>query len=99
MNGGIFLLLCVLAFFIGTRARRSKTLSPKALKNKEKFKKVLLIITLFLTALLVILFLPIIFYDIRIAIDTRFDVNFFINIGIILLSGFTFYTALRKLQK
>lgn len=99
MSGGIFLLLCVLALFIGTRARRSKVLSPKALKNKEKFKKALLIITLFLTALLVILFLPIIFHDVRIAIDTRFDAVFFINIGIVLLSIFTFYTAFRKLRK
>lgn len=99
MSSGLFLLLCVLALFIGTRARRSKVLSPKGIKIKNKFKRILLITAIVFTSLLIILFVPTVFQEFKIAIDTRFNADLFINLGIVIISIFVLYTAIKKLKE
>lgn len=99
MGQGLFILLCVIALTIGARARNSKPASPKSIKNRKKFKRVLSISALVLIALVLMLFIPAIYQEIRIAIDTRFTVEAYLSIGVIVVGIFTFVAILRILKQ
>jgi uncharacterized membrane protein len=87
MEGGIFLLLCVLALFIGSRARntRNKPMSAKAVRNLMRLK------TGLMWASLVELVL--------IARDTHFDWDTLISVGLVLFGFYTIYTIVVKLKQ
>lgn len=98
MGEGLFILLCVLALIIGTRARNSKVQNPKSLAKKKKIKKALSYVALVLIGLLLIVFTPSFFKGIRIALDTRFSIENYLGIGVILVGSFTFISILKKLK-
>lgn len=101
MEGGIFLLLCLLALFIGNNARktREQKLSEKEIKRKEKFKLIMTWSALVLIVLFLLFFIPALIYDIKIAIDTSFDKETWIGIALFLVGIFTIITIIKKLQK
>jgi len=98
MGEGLFILLCVLALIIGSRARNSKAQSQKILAKKKKFQTLLSYVSLVLIGLLLILFIPSFYTEIRIAMDTTFSLENFLGFGIILVGGLTFFTIFMKLK-
>ena len=101
MSGGIFLLLCVLAFLIGTRAQKSRagTLSAKAIRQREKFKLVLMWASFVVVVAIMLLYFPAVVEKIMIARDTRWDWDTVLSIGIFVFGIFTAYTILRAVKK
>lgn len=98
MGEGLFILLCVLALIIGTRARNSKVQSAKTIAKKKKAKKVLSYIALVLIGLLLFVFIPSFYKGIRIALDTRFSLENYLGIGVIVVGSFTFISIFMKLK-
>lgn len=99
MGEGLFILLCVVALVIGSRARNTKRLSEKSIKTREKIKRVLSITALVMIGLLLLLFIPSIIQDIRIAIDTRFTIENLLGVTVILVGLFTFISIFRLLRQ
>lgn len=99
MGQGLFILLCVLALIIGTRARNTKALSPKSIKARNTFKRILSIFALSIIGVISILLIPTTYEDIRIALDTRFTSESFLSLGVLIAGIYTFITILRKLIK
>ncbi|MBI9066713.1 MAG: hypothetical protein JEZ09_05430 [Salinivirgaceae bacterium] len=101
MSGGIFLLLCLLAFFIGTRALKSRTgqLSPKAIKQRQKIKVVLMWASFILVLIIMILYFPEFIKQIMIAFDTHFDWDVLLSLVLFGFAIFTVITIYRAIQK
>jgi len=101
MGGGLFLLLCLLALFIGARARNSKNrvLSDKEIKRKERAKRIMVIASLVLVSLFLLAFLPFVIQDIVIAIDTHFYIETYLSMALLAFGLFTIYTIIKSLKK
>lgn len=100
MEGGIFLLLCLLALFFGNNARRNRenSLSAKELARKAKFKLIMTWSALVLVTLFLLVFTPALIYDISVAIDTHFDKDTYIGIVLWVVAVFTIYTIIKQLR-
>ncbi len=98
MGKGIFILLCLLALMIGSRARKSKVVTPEALAKRKKFKKILSFIAVVFTGLFLFFFIPAFYKEIRIAIDTHFSIENLLGFAVIVVGSITFITALKTLQ-
>ena len=101
MEGGIFLLLCVLALFIGSRARntRNKPLSGKAARNLLRLKTGLIWASLVLIVAMMIMLLPSTVELVLIAGDTHFDWDTLISVGLVLFGFYTIYAIVIKLKQ
>lgn len=101
MEGGIFLLLCLLALVIGNNARktREQKLSEKEIRRKEKFKHVMTWSALVLIIAFLMFFIPALIYDIKIALDTRFDNETWLGIALLIVAIFTIITIVKRLRK
>lgn len=99
MGQGLFLLLCVLALFIGTRARNSKALSPKSIQTRKKFKRILSLLAVALNGAVLILFIPAIYREIRISIDTHFTVESYLSMAVLIVGIFTFIAIIKVLKR
>lgn len=104
MSGGIFLLLCVLAFLIGTRAQKSRAgkLSTKALRQQNRIKFILMWVSFALVLVTMILYAPALYEKITIAIDTHFDWDTILSAGLFafgLFTVFTIYQSIKKIKK
>jgi cell division septal protein FtsQ len=100
MEGGIFLLLALLALLIGSRVRntRSSSLSPKAAKNKLRIKLFLIWVSLLIIFLWVVLFIPAVIEKVKISIDTHFDWDTAISILLLAFGIYTLYVILQRLK-
>lgn len=100
MEGGIFLLLCLLALLIGSRARntRANPLSAKAERNRLRIKIFLIWTALLIITLWVVLFIPAVIEKVSIAIDTHFDWDTAISIALLAFGIYTMYVILLRLK-
>ena len=100
MQGGLFLLLCLIALMIGARARNSKyqKLSEKDRRRKEFIKKIVTWSALILVIAFSIVFVPFVIQDVRIAIDTHFELETYLSITLLLFGAFTIYTIIKSLK-
>jgi hypothetical protein len=101
MEGGLFLLLCVIALIIGSKARSSssKTLSNKELKRKERIKSIMIWSALVLISMILLAYIPFLIQEIRIAIDTHFELETYLSMVLFLLGMFTIYTIITSLKR
>jgi len=101
MEGGIFLLLCLLALFIGSRARnnRSKQLSEKEFKRKEKIMRFMIYASLLLIVLFLLAYTPFAIREFNIARDTHFSAESYLSFGLWGFGLFTLYTIVQTLRK
>lgn len=100
MEGGLFLLLCLLALFIGSRARRSKTnINPKAIKQKARIKRFIVIVALILVTAFEIVYIPFLYQDIEIALHTHFSMDNYISVGIVIVGLIVIITSIKQLRK
>jgi cell division septal protein FtsQ len=101
MEGGIFLLLCVLALFIGSRARntRNKPMSEKAVRNLLRLKTGLIWASLVLIVAMMLMLLPSTVELVLIARDTHFDWDTLISVGLVLFGFYTIYAIVIKLKQ
>ncbi|MGD9992660.1 MAG: hypothetical protein AB7S69_05120 [Salinivirgaceae bacterium] len=101
MEGGIFLLLCVLALFIGSRARntRNKPMSEKAVRNLLRLKIGLIWASLVLIIAMMLMLLPSTVELVLIARDTHFDWDTLISVGLVLFGFYTIYAILVKIKQ
>lgn len=101
MEGGLFLLLCLIALMIGARARNSKykQLSDKEQRRKEMIKKIIVWGALILIVMFLFAYAPFVIQDVRIAIDTHFVLETYLSITLLAFGVFTIYTIIKSLNK
>jgi cytochrome c biogenesis factor len=101
MEGGIFLLLCVLALFIGSRARNAKlkNLSEKQLRRKAKMTKGMVLAAFVLVVLFLLAYTPFVLREISIARDTHFSTESYLSLILWVFGFFTLYTIFKALKK
>jgi len=94
-------LLCVLALFIGSRARntRNKPMSARAIRNLMRLKTGLIWASLVLIVAMMIMLLPSTIELVLIARDTHFDKDTLISVGIVLFGLYTIYAIVVKLKQ
>ncbi len=99
MEGGVFLLLLVLALSIGLKVgnNRGKPLSAKAQKQRVKMKRVLMWAVCILLAFLWIIYFPAALTELRIALDTRFSAELILLLLILVVALFTLILLLKEL--
>ncbi len=98
MGKGIFILFCVLALMMGSRARKSKILTPEAQARRKKFKNVLSFIAVVFIGLLLFFFIPAFYKEVRIAMDTHFSIENLLGLAVIIVGSVTFITAIKTLK-
>lgn len=100
MEAGIFLVLCLLALFVGSRAKRSRQaiISPKARKQKEKVKSIIMIVALVVISFFLILYSPFLYQDVTMAIQTSFSLDNYLSIAILVVGVLTIFTLLKRLN-
>lgn len=101
MEGGLFLLLCLIALMIGARARNSKykQLSDKEVQRKKRIKNIVVWSALVLVILFLIAYTPFVIQDIRIAIDTSFEPETYLSIVLLGFGLFTIYSIIKSLKE
>lgn len=101
MEGGIFLLLCLLALVIGSRVRnsRSKPQTEKAIQNQMRVKKIMIWVSLVLISIWVLLLIPSAIELTNIAIHTHFDWDTVLSVFFVIFGLFTIYSIVRQLKK
>ena len=100
MEGGLFLLLCLIALMIGARARNSKykQLTDKELRRKIRIKNIVVCSALVLVVMFLLAYTPFVIQDIRIAIDTHFQLETYLSIALLFFGIFTIYTIIKSLK-
>lgn len=101
MEGGIFLLLCLLALLIGSRARNTKlkNLSAKEIRRKEKMKRFMVLAAFVLVVLFLLAYTPFVIREISIARDTHFALESYLSMLLWFFGLFTLYTIFQALKK
>jgi len=101
MKGGIFLLLCLLALVLGSRARNAKykQLSQKEIKRKELMKQFMRWGALVVISFVLLGYIPFVYQEIRIAIDTQFILDTYLSIVLLVFGGFTLYTVIKAIRR
>ncbi len=101
MEGGLFLLLCVIALIMGSRARNSsaKTLTDKELRKRARIKNIMIWSALGLISVILIAYIPFLFQEISIAFDTHFQLQTYLSIILFLFGIFTVYTIITTQRK
>ncbi len=99
MDSGVFLLVCVLALAIGTKLRQNNDnrLSEKALKQREKIKRIMMTLALGLVAIIFIQYIPAVYTEIIISLDTRFSFETYMSIAIVVVTFFTGLLIIKRL--
>ena len=94
MEGGLFLLLCLIALMIGARARNSKykQLSDKELQRKNTIKNIVVWSAMILVIMFLLAYTPFVIQDVRIAFDTHFEIETYLSIALLAFGVFTIYT-------
>lgn len=100
MEGGLFLLLCLLALLIGSRARntRSRQLTPKAVRQRLRAKLFLASAAFVVITLMLLFYIPAFVEAVLIALDTSFSWDILIGLGIIVVGITTLIFILKMLK-